>query len=218
MKLMFSSFLACALCTCAAQTQELVSFSYEYNIAGFTIPALLTYLPGDQEVEYIEVTQASQRTSPEGYEFKIPYSYLLWRTSLRDSMATEIRSIDHKGRKNISCTYPSGIKWQILGEEKVVGSTTLLKATTEALPRASLHQGTATAWFDPAIPFPAGPGRYWGLPGLIVELTFSETGESYSLVNTDHSALRDTPPPSQTVEVPYEVILDPLAFSPGRLD
>ena len=31
------------------------------------------------------------------------------------------------------------------------------------------------AWYSPQIPVSAGPDRYWGLPGLILELSFDRT-------------------------------------------
>ena len=34
---------------------------------------------------------------------------------------------------------------------------------------------TVTAWYTPQIPINQGPGEYWGLPGLILEINADKT-------------------------------------------
>ncbi len=59
-------------------------------------------------------------------------------------------------------------KWKISGEQKQVGSYLCQKAT--------LQDSTMNmeVWFTPMIPVSAGPGRYGGLPGLILHIDIDE--------------------------------------------
>lgn len=66
-------------------------------------------------------------------------------------------------------TEPLGqIQWKLSSEEKKVGNFVAKKATFE--------DNGITAWYCPEIPISDGPGKNWGLPGLILELhTQSQT-------------------------------------------
>ena len=59
-------------------------------------------------------------------------------------------------------------KWKITNESKTIGKYTVIKA--EAVePKDSTKK--IIAWFSPEIPVQNGPAKYWGLPGLIMEIT-----------------------------------------------
>jgi len=61
-----------------------------------------------------------------------------------------------------------GYKWKISNESKTIGQYTVIKA--EAVePEDSTKK--ITAWFSPEIPVQNGPDKYWGLPGLIMEIS-----------------------------------------------
>ena len=53
-------------------------------------------------------------------------------------------------------------QWKLSSEEKKIGNFIVKKATCE--------NSGVTAWFCPEIPVSDGPGRNWGLLGLILEL------------------------------------------------
>lgn len=52
--------------------------------------------------------------------------------------------------------------WEITSETKTIQNFTCYKATTA--------NGSVTAWFAPEIPTPFGPEKYFGLPGLILQI------------------------------------------------
>ncbi len=68
--------------------------------------------------------------------------------------------------------------WKITGETKKIGQFNVMKAIgTEQVKEKNGKKKTEeiTAWFSPDIPVGNGPQKYWGLPGLIMEL---HTGNS----------------------------------------
>ncbi len=77
----------------------------------------------------------------------------------------------------ISDTLPD-YHWKITGETKKIGNFNVLKAVgTEQVKDKNNKEKSQeiTAWFAPEIPVGNGPQKYWGLPGLIMEL---HTGKS----------------------------------------
>ncbi len=67
--------------------------------------------------------------------------------------------------------------WQLVNETKNIGNYTCYKATRKEIREEITKNGdskekeiTITAWYTPEIPVSNGPGNYWGLPGLILEV------------------------------------------------
>ena len=74
------------------------------------------------------------------------------------------------------------IDWNLQSDTKNIGKYTCFKATAEQLIKIYAHSDesteksiTITAWYTPQIPVSAGPERYWGLPGLILEINAGRT-------------------------------------------
>lgn len=83
--------------------------------------------------------------------------------------------------------------WQLVNESKKIGNYTCYKATftikPKPLPMPEQQEGNkkvdllslvekdrvVTAWYTPEIPLSHGPGEYWGLPGLILEVNDGRT-------------------------------------------
>jgi GLPGLI family protein len=76
-------------------------------------------------------------------------------------------------------------EWKLENETKFIGQYTCYKATRtiemervssmsfntdEKKSEVTKEKVTVTAWYAPEIPVNAGPGMYWGLPGLILEV------------------------------------------------
>ena len=74
------------------------------------------------------------------------------------------------------------IEWQLESESKQIGQYTCYKATTTRTVERMVigvddeeqQEETSviniTAWYTPEIAVSTGPGRFWGLPGLIMEI------------------------------------------------
>ena len=80
--------------------------------------------------------------------------------------------------------------WQMTGETKKIGNYTCYKATAVLKPLvpnepkeekavsilgAIDKETIITAWYTPEIPVSHGPANYWGLPGLILEVSDGQT-------------------------------------------
>lgn len=56
-------------------------------------------------------------------------------------------------------------QWNLTDETKIIGNYVCKKAV------ATDKEKSITAWYTPSIPIMDGPDQYFGLPGLIIELT-----------------------------------------------
>ena len=76
-------------------------------------------------------------------------------------------------------------EWKMTGKEKKIGDYTVLEAVyqdirevqtmsmsdEEQLSETAIDTTQVMVWYTPDIPVPHGPDDYWGLPGLILELS-----------------------------------------------
>ena len=90
-------------------------------------------------------------------------------------------------------------EWHITGEQKKILDYTCTKATTTFRGR---HY---EAWFTEVIPFPNGPWKFGGLPGLIMEVYDSEKIYKYELSGIDLKAA-----------VSPELIAIPIAYAQDK--
>lgn len=78
------------------------------------------------------------------------------------------------------------LNWELTDESKTIGEYLCFKALykKEYTGRdGKLKTKTIVAWYCPAIPFSYGPKEYYGLPGLIIELT--EKGTTFYATNIE---------------------------------
>ena len=71
------------------------------------------------------------------------------------------------------------LSWDLQSDTKNIGTYTCFKATLEREVVSDLdgskEMQTVTAWYTPQIPVSQGPGDFWGLPGLILEVNTDKT-------------------------------------------
>ncbi|MEC5395679.1 GLPGLI family protein [Bergeyella sp. RCAD1439] len=82
----------------------------------------------------------------------------------------EIRYTDHILQDKVSYDEKLLFDWKIFPEKKKIGEYNAQKATSSFAGR------NYTAWFSNELPFQDGPYKFFGLPGLIVQLE-DETGD-----------------------------------------
>lgn len=70
-------------------------------------------------------------------------------------------------------------EWTLINERRVIMSYTAYKAET------TFRGRSYTAWYTPEIRLNAGPWKFNGLPGLILEVTDSENGVQFLLSSID---------------------------------
>jgi len=111
----------------------------------------------------------------------------------KDKVALE--STEFFGKKFLISDEMEQPQWELGGETKQIGSYLCYKATLlkDANPldfssfrrppgdddkkedKEEVKQVLVTAWYTPQIPVSNGPGEYWGLPGLILEINEGKT-------------------------------------------
>ena len=82
---------------------------------------------------------------------------------------TYLRSSNLMGKEFLVKDTLTVYNWKKSKETKAIGNYVCQKAT-------SIHDGKKiTAWYSPSIPISDGPNEYYGLPGLIIQLTEGDT-------------------------------------------
>lgn len=124
--------------------------------------------------------------------------------SLQDEQSSNIKVIDMTGegksailykdlsnKSYLKSTYLLGkaflvkdmlptYNWELLNETKTIGNYVCKKATT------TYNSKEVIAWYASSIPLSDGPDEYYGLPGLIVELT--DGGTSYNALSVKETS------------------------------
>lgn len=88
------------------------------------------------------------------------------------------------------------INWELTDETKKIGNHTVRKAMSGE------GEYYIEAWYAPELPFPYGPDKYWGLPGLIIEL---KTNVFYYIATEiQKTDIKKITPPTQGKKVTEE--------------
>ncbi|UYW02616.1 GLPGLI family protein [Flavobacterium agricola] len=117
-----------------------------------------------------------------GLRYTAPYHNYVTNYDFTSKTIEENRAL--KDGTVLYARWDNDLVWEISDEEKTIGNYTVRKATTNSIELNKKHPnypGKVTAWFCPEIPIPAGPARYYGLPGLILELKYQKDGSTYKL-------------------------------------
>lgn len=95
-------------------------------------------------------------------------------------------------------------EWTLINERKGIMSYTAYKAET------TFRGRSYTAWYTPEIRVNAGPWKFNGLPGLILEVTDSENGVQFHLSSLEipYETEEVLLPPSEDVVLTYEEYID----------
>lgn len=108
-----------------------------------------------------------------------------------------LTSSEFFGKKFLIINKDSMPNWEMTAETKKIGNYTCYKATykkkneiqnfrgfarnekdkkrLDSIAKAQPKEILVTAWYTPQIPVSTGPEKYWGLPGLILELNEGES-------------------------------------------
>src|SRR5690606_7008715 len=76
-------------------------------------------------------------------------------------------------KKFITSDSLKNYKWNLTNERKTILDYEVIKAVSQIDSTKLI-----TAWYAPKLPFKDGPYKYWGLPGIILELEILRNGES----------------------------------------
>lgn len=162
---------------------------------------------GNQGVSGITITTSSSNEKNQGKR-KVLYIYKeqsLYEPYITQSEASiqenidskykvpEISSIVHKNKKTNQLVAQETLAdkkyllsepltdfgWNLVNEEKKINDYTCKKAVDAS--------GTVTAWYCPDIEVKDGPGIYYGLPGLILQIEKKEGNITAQEIDTDYA-------------------------------
>ncbi len=142
---------------------------YQRIYYGKENPAYTDTLQFDgQYLRYIEHRLRQQWWTAEGYRITVEPRHQRWYLDTRTLLTFE--AVFHPGKQKTSQweDQVQPIRWTIHESFKNIGNYRAQKA--ETVIRHPLGDYTTTAWFTTSIPISGGPCRFWGLPGLILEL------------------------------------------------
>lgn len=92
-----------------------------------------------------------------------------------DHIQNKIEMIKEIPKRKFLINDELNYSWKITNETKKIKDYTCYKATT------TFRGNNFEVWFTPDIPINAGPWKWYGLPGLIVEASDTEKSEVYLL-------------------------------------
>ncbi len=96
-----------------------------------------------------------------------------------------VQFYDKIGTSLLSYTNPKINNWKLINETKIINSLVCKKAELNFKGR------NWTAWYSTEIPFPYGPNKFGGLPGLIVKIADKKGDYDFELVKvTPSSAMK----------------------------
>lgn len=176
----------------------------------------------DGKAHYVHHQEAYEVTTPKGYVINFKQNYYDWYHSFITGETLEQRELAdgtpfNKG--TLLYTEWPPLQWEITNETKVIAGYKVQKAVTRAFKNVGglLDHGNAIAWFTTEIPYPVGPERYYGLPGLIVHLAFSEVNTTCTLKNIEFEAEPIEIPEMEGIEVSNKDMVNPYKIDPKWL-
>ncbi|UII24905.1 GLPGLI family protein [Fulvivirga maritima] len=195
----------------AGQTQAKVTYTY-HSYGGYKRDMTLLIKDGiSQFIFHKEDTTIQGVNTAEFFHYFRHYETYY---DLLSKNVTEQRLMKDKEMMLIA-QWNNNLNWKMTGESKKIMGYTVQKAAAPAYEMAEkgsdLDYKEAVAWFTTEIPFQAGPERYFGLPGLILELSFTGRSIFYEVKEIDIKA--DVPTikiPTEGVEVSSKEIVRPF--------
>ncbi|MBA5791900.1 GLPGLI family protein [Flavobacterium sp. xlx-214] len=162
-----------------------------------TLMASTVVLKEKERPKLPEPTNGSTVIIRSGAEKGKPFDYSVFPDNYMkvDQQSNKNVAIDYIGTKRGFIVKDDQLKytWKITSETKKIKDYTCYKATT------TFRGNNFEAWFTPDIPINAGPWKWYGLPGLIVEVHDVEKKEIYLLEKVE-KLTEEIPFPSEKLK------------------
>lgn len=136
--------------------------------------------------------QKQNTVSKNNFKMILPFFKYINNYDLKTQEIEENRVL--KDSTNLYAHWKNELVWEITDEEAEIEGYKVRKATTDSFEVKADHQfysGKAIAWFTTDVPLPVGPGRYYGLPGLIVKLKYEKDKDSFILKKLEYIDEKD---------------------------
>lgn len=143
----------------------------------------------DNITQFLVDIKASEKKEYRGGEVEQMADYHITNYNISNNTFTAQRKLN---KKLLKSEWINDFKWKITDETKIIGGYKVTKATTESYEIKKgdgFYYGNAIAWFTTEIPISSGPGRYAGLPGLILEIEYDKGGSVYKFKNIDFAKI-----------------------------
>jgi len=145
----------------------------------------------DSISQYVELREEGVYKPEWNYEMKFTFLKYINNYNYSTGVIEENRVLKDSTRLYAKWNV-SDLNWKITDEEKEINGYKVRKAVTDSYylldDPLDEHYRKAIAWFTTEIPIPVGPARYYGLPGLIVELGYEGDRRKYILKDIDFQA------------------------------
>ncbi|EIM72987.1 hypothetical protein A3SI_18829 [Nitritalea halalkaliphila LW7] len=127
----------------------------------------------DNLSEFFFPIEARTWVTPQGFQAE-RYHFYYSMFFKEDGSRHVVRTLEDGTRLNATYT-PKPMPWQLTNETKEILGYTCQKAVLPKEHGFADHQmGDVIAWFTPGIEAQLGPNKYTGLPGLILQITYTE--------------------------------------------
>lgn len=179
--------------TNAQQVKEyndgVVKITYTQNRPPYTSASFETYLyTNETRSQYHHHQKAGTHSEDGNYSIDLPYFQYINDYDFQNNKVEDNRIL--KNNNILYAQWENNLVWEITNEEKMIGEYKVKKATTDSFEIEKdnkWYYGKAIAWFTTDIPIPTGPARYYGLPGLILELEYENEKElNYKFKSLEH--------------------------------
>ena len=181
-----------------------VTYSYFLNKVGLKETYVFKF--NKYESVYYHHQLGSSFTTPEGYEIFTPKKFFSWYLNSKTKKVTENQKL--KNDKVVFASFDAiPIEWEIQEETKVIIGYIVQKAIAKrhhfVKGKGNFEYGEAVAWFAIDLPYNSGPERFWGLPGLILEISFTQFSGIYTAEKIDFEPVGNLVP-NQGIQITKE--------------
>ncbi|MGY6560115.1 MAG: GLPGLI family protein [Nitritalea sp.] len=154
------------------QAQKTLQVTYTTGAPHLNLQNEVYLFISDNISEYLCPIEARTWVTPQGFQAELSHNYYSIFFKADDSRHI-IRTLED-GTRIHTPQNPEPLPWQLTKETKEILGYSCQKAI---LPNefgfTDQDSGDIIAWFTPEIEAPLGPNRYTGLPGLILEISYT---------------------------------------------
>jgi len=151
---------------------NLAKITYERTTTNFSESSYLVYLyTNDTFSQFVNIRKERIVEPIPNMKITQPFFKYINNFNFMTGLVEENRIL--KDSTRLYAKWKNEMEWEITDEEKTIGDYTVRKAFLDPDPFETGGEqydfGKVIAWFTTEIPIPSGPGRYYGLPGLVLE-------------------------------------------------
>ncbi|MEM6526240.1 MAG: GLPGLI family protein [Bacteroidota bacterium] len=188
-----------------AQNNAIIKYQAELK-GGFQAEFTLAIVGAQSLYKHLE--EPDKRTNDQGWEFYQYKDHIYWYYNSATGKIIEKRMKD--GYPTLIAEWTEKMEWTITDEIKTIKGYTVQKAIRRSLNLSDDHDdGDVIAWFAVDLPFSTGPERYHGLPGLILQLEFTNSRQEFMLQEITFPDDLKIKPPTGGIQVSKEQVLRP---------